>query len=454
MKPAVQSALIVILAVSLAVTGISAVVVGVHDAALSHPGLGLTASSALLLVAGAILLLASYQLVGLSRRGAWRFGIRPPCEPPVLLGFLVMILIGIYVLLSALRSPGTQRTIVVAVAVLMIAVPLAGLYVFGRDARVTLPGVGAVAIGLVGTTFGAWQFWYQNQYVPAHAGRAVIDNVQLKRTARGKGYDLISATITYENVGSSGVSVIGSAYTLTGSRIVRCYRPATAKRVRKVFHGTLLDPQRSRFMADVEEKAVTVLAAGKFVADGKRLDPNVSTSRNVVFAVPQGHYQLLRFRAQLLAIPASVPLSQREKPTFTPRRGDNELYGYWHIDDDSWFHDLISGRERWIVLRYELVDPKKRTSTLVTPDLHVTARFPNPGWGDQRPDEAQPRSLFDQNQTGDTSEPFGDAELALGSVTSPIGREASSNACESADSGAGSLSAVSASGRSSAGSRR
>jgi hypothetical protein len=33
------------------------------------------------------------------------------------------------------------------------------------------------------------------------------------------------------------------------------------------------------------------------------------------------------------------------------------MYGFWHVDDDSWLNDLVSGRERWVVIRYELVDP-------------------------------------------------------------------------------------------------
>jgi len=57
-------------------------------------------------------------------------------------------------------------------------------------------------------------------------------------------------------------------------------------------------------MTDVwEERPATVLAAGKFLGDGKRLDPNVPSSREFAFFVPGHRYQLLRLRAQLFAIP-------------------------------------------------------------------------------------------------------------------------------------------------------
>ena len=139
-----------------------------------------------------------------------------------------------------------------------------------------------------------------------------------------------------------------------------------------------------------------------------------------MFFVPRDSYQLLRLRAQLLAIPASVQLSQRTPPSFAPAiRGDSELYGYWHIDDDSWLHDLVSGRERWVVLRYELVDPGHVGRKQTTPDLRVTARFPHPTWTKSKPSIAQVRVLFKQNEESDASEPFADAELARAPVTKP-----------------------------------
>lgn len=135
--------------------------------------------------------------------------------------------------------------------------------------------------------------------------------------------------------------------------------------------------------------------------------------------MPRGRYQLLRFRAQLFAIPASVRLSQRALPQYANFPGDNELYGFWHVVDDSWLHDLIYGRARWVVVRYELVDPDHKTTLEISDALRATARFPNPTWGETRPSAALVNRLFAQPQPSDSSEPFADAELSLGSVAAP-----------------------------------
>lgn len=170
-------------------------------------------------------------------------------------------------------------------------------------------------------------------------------------------------------------------------------------------------------MTDVWEKQpADVLAAGKFVGDGKRLDAGVASTRDFIFQVPRGRYQLLRFRAQLFAIPATVQLSQRTLPVWASFAGDNNLYGFWHIDDDSWLHDLTYGRERWVVMRYELAAPRARS---ISPDLRVTARFPDPTWSKARPDQAAVLRLFAQRQASDASEPFVDTELALQPVAAP-----------------------------------
>src|SRR5262249_18312633 len=154
---------------------------------------------------------------------------------------------------SALGTASSQRPVVVACALVVIGVSLYGLHVFGRDTRVTLPRIGTLVLGLVGTLLAAWEFWYQNQYVPSRAGRAVTLSVQLQRIGQQSGYDLVRATIGYQAMGGKAVSVIGSTYTLTGSRLVRCARPALAKTVSGVFGGFLVDPQRTRYMSDVWE---------------------------------------------------------------------------------------------------------------------------------------------------------------------------------------------------------
>lgn len=418
---------IVAFAVYFTVLAVAEFVIGAHDAALARSGLGVAISSFLLLASSALLAASAVQLVHLSRRGRWKCGKRPPCKPLVLIAFLGAGLLGIYLILSALKTPSEQRPVVVAIGAVILAVAVAGLLVFGRDARTSLPRLGGIALGLIGTTIGAWQFWFQNQYVPAHAGRAVSLAAHLVLVRPDKKDDVVRAFVSYEALGKSDVAVIGSTYTLTGSKVVRCHRPANLTTVGEPFLHFEPDPQTSRFAADTWEiRKVAILAAGKFVGDGKRLDQNVPAARELVFSVPRHRYQLLRFRAQLFAIPGSVPLSQRRLLVIRRLKGDSELYGLWHLDDDSWLHDIAFGRERWVVLRYELVDPGNTASSNVTPALRVTARFPDPTWSDREPSRAEIKRLFSPKkplQTSDSSEPFGDAELALEPVTNPTPKE-------------------------------
>ena len=401
--------------------GAAVIVVGLHDSAFASASVGLTALSALLLVVGLVLLVAAYHLVRLTRQSTWTEDGRPRCKPIVPVAFLLTIVLGIYVFFAAIGTSGAQRIVVVGCALAVIVAGLLGLRFFGRDARIThLRVEGAIALGVIGIVVGVGQFWFQNQYVPSHAGRAVALKVALTRAGEQDDYDVIRARVDYEGIGGRSVSVIGSAYTLTGSHVVRCHRPATVKRVRDVFDGFAVDPQSSRYMNDAwEERPSTVLATGKFVGDGKRLDPNVPSGREFIFYVRRHRYQLLRFRAQLFAIPASVRLSQRALPEYARFRGDNELYGFWQIVDDSWLHDLIYGRARWVVMRYELVDPDDKKTPDVSTALRATARFPNPTWSESRPSAALVNQLFAQSQPSDSSEPFADAELSLESLAQP-----------------------------------
>jgi hypothetical protein len=405
--------------VFLGIVAVAAVVIGIHDASVSRTSLGVTLSAAVLLAFAVILGAAVLDLWRLAHRGTWPYGRRPPCRPVVLIAFLATILVGIYVLLSTIRVSSDQRPVVVLVALLLVLLAFVGLHYFSRDARVTLPRVGAIVLGLIGTIVGAWEFWFQNQYVPSHAGRSVELAVKLERAGLQGDDAVIRATVDYQDVGKS-VLVIGSTYTLTGSRLVRCEREATPERVASFLNSFLLDPQRSRFMSDVLElQPAKVLAAGKFVGDGKRLDPDVAASRTVLFLVPKRRYQLLRFRAQLFAIPASIELSQRRLPEYKTYNGDHDLYALWRVDDDSWLHDLVSGRERWVVLRYALVSSPEKSA--ISPDLRVTAVFPKPRWTEGKPSAAYVKRLFAQpsdpllntHPLQDASEPFADSELIL-----------------------------------------
>ena len=407
-------------AVFFAAIGAVEIVIGVHDSALAHATLGVTVTGVVLIAAGVVALVATHQLVELGRRRSWKDGQRRSCTQRVLVACLVTTFLGIYVFFSALRTAGGQRPVVVAVALLVIVVALAALRFFWRDEAASLPRVATtIALGVVGTLIGVSEFWYQNQYVPSHLESAVSLTVKLQLAGVEKDFDVIRATIDSEDIGGRNVSVIGSTYTLTGSRVIRCDRPATPKTVQGIFNGYLPDPQRSRFMANVwEEQPASVLAAGRFVGDGTRLDANVPASRQLLFFVPRGRYQLLRFRAQLFAISDSIPLSEQTQPKGTNLVYQNNLYVVWNVQDDSWLHDLIYGRERLVVTRYLLVG--RPTATSASPDIVVAARFPDPTWSSATPSAATLEKLFAKPRSTAPTQPFADTELALEPIAAPV----------------------------------
>jgi hypothetical protein len=400
------------------IVAVVALVVGGHDAALANGDFGVTIAGGALLMAGVLLLVGAYQLFGLSRRSTWDGDNRPSCKPPVLIGFVVFLLGGVYLFFAA-AAVGTQRLIVALVAAALIAVSLLGLWFFRDELRPSLARLGTIALGLIGATLAAWQFWYQHEYAPSRAGRAVALTAELSRVSDSQRTAVVTATVGFEAVAGKSLVVVGSAYTLTGARVVRCARSdrASAAEVANLFKTFLVDPQRSRFMADVrEQQPSTVLAAGKFVGDGLRLEPSVPYTRSLVFYVPRRRYQLLRFRAQVFAVAASVKLSRQRVPEYT-LADDNFVYGFLRIDDDSWMHDLISGRERWLLTRYELVAEPGNTN--VAPDLRVSGHLMDPSWNSARPTVAEAKLLFLETRQTNPTEPFATTELALEEIAAP-----------------------------------
>jgi hypothetical protein len=414
------------------VAGLAALVVGVHDVSLTGGRLGVLFPGVLLVFAGAVFVGAVWRLIAIGPKEE-----QPPCKEPVPVALLISILLGVYVFFGAQAAAGTQRAIVTGFALLFMAAGFLGFVLFWSQIKKSTARVGAgVALTVVGLVIGGWEFWYQNQYVPSHLDRAVSVQVSLKNLGIQDGNDVLRATLDYEDVGGRAVVVLGSDYTLTGSTIVPCPRQPTARSVATTyFRNALPDPQRSRLMTDVwEVQPSTVLAAGRFVADGKKLAPNVPGSRQLILYVPHGKYQLLRFRAQVFAISAAVPLADQSLPSKQPRHkqprhkrrprgpasvqplpknlGDNDLYDLWKLEESGWFQDLLAGRRGWIVTRYEIAtSPNKNQPP--SPDLRVTARTPGPSWSGNVPSDQQIRSLFQTVPPLDTTETFADTELPL-----------------------------------------
>jgi len=398
------------------VAGAAAVVVGAHDVTLPGDRLAVLFPGVLLVCCGGVFIGAVWKLIPIGRPKKWPERKQPPCEEPVPLAFFLSILLGVYVFFGAQAATGTQQTIVVIVSLVFIAVGALGFVLFWDEIEVSIVRVGAtVALTLAGLLVGGWEFWYQNQYAPSHLDRAVEVQVGLKKLRTQGGYDVVSATLGYQDVGDRSLIVLGSDYTLTGAVVVVCPREATPGREAKFFAGQLPDPQTSRFTSAVRElRPATVLVAGRFIADGKHLGPNVPASRQMIFYVPHDRYQLLRLRAQAFAVSDSVALAN--KPPEIRNLGNDAFY-LWKLKGSGWFQDLVSGRLGWIVTRYELVPlPHKSRSS---PDLRVTARYPSRTWSGKEPSDAQITHLFNDQTPVETTESFADAELPVAPVAVP-----------------------------------
>jgi hypothetical protein len=411
------------------VAGLAAVVVGAHDLTVAGGRLGVIFPAVLLVIAGAVFLAAASRLISMGQPRGWPEGKQPPCKQPAPFAFFVSILLGVYIFFGALTGVGAQEAIVLCVAGVFISMGSLGFALFWDDIEVSIVRVGAgVALSVAGLLVGGWEFWYQNQYLPSHLDRAVQVQVDLKKLATQGRYDVLSATFGYQDIGGRSVTVLGSDYTLTGSRIVTCPRPATPAEEAGFYVGELPDPQRARFEGPVwEVQPATVVATGRFIADGKRLGPNVPASRQMIFYVPHNQYQLLRLRAQAFAISSSVPLANQ--PPVERNLGDNDLYDLWNVGGSSWFQDLLSGHRSWIVTRYELVEAPGKTTP--SPDLRVTARSPNPTWSGNAPSNTEIKDLFEKQPPLDTTETFSDTELPLAPVAQPTAAETVPKACAS-----------------------
>lgn len=409
--------LVGIYAAFLGVYGTAQVVLGGHDIAFAPGGLDVAAFGLIAFVAGLAQVAAAICLVRALQR-PWPTGRRPSASPIVPLAFAGGAIIAVYVVVTALRTADHNQPVVL-VGLVLLVVSLSGLTAFARDVRTVGIRIGGIALGLLGTVAGIGQFWYANDYTPSHVGRGIVLTTHIARVSKDKGLVAVRASIEAENVGNSSVLVLGSAYSFTGQQLVRCFRSSTVKRVAGVFSGQLADPQAVRFTRYVRNDQPRLIAAGKFLGDGLRLDPGQTLSKDFIFYVPAEAFQLLAMRAQVFVIRSDIRLGiatdDFRKPVLDPDDGNS--YEFWRVDDRSWLHALISGPNRWIAVRYEFGNPDHPQR--LNPTLRANVRFPAPTWGDSPPSVAATAALFASRplgQTADASEPFSDAEMPLAEV--------------------------------------
>jgi hypothetical protein len=118
---------------------------------------------------------------------------------------------------------------------------------------------------------------------------------------------------------------------------------------------------------------------------------------------------------------------QGGRASASAERTASYVYGFWPIDDDSWLRDLVYVRERWLVIRYEIVAAPGRPKA--APDQRVTARLTDPSWSDSRPTLEQAQALFKTFRPLEPAEPFATTELALEELADPTADDTLQKAC-------------------------
>ena len=243
-----------VFAVFFALLGLAAVVIGVHDFSIANSSFGLTAVSLVLVAIGIALGFAAWHLAELCVRHPRTARERPRCKARALVACALTAALGVYVFLSAVGTPSGQRPVVVVVSLLLVAAGVVGVWRLRADAGLRVRRVPAtVLLAVAGSAIGLSEFWYQNQYAPSHLGRAVSLSAELALKAKQKDYDVVHVKLGYEDIGGRDVAVVGSTFSLTGSRVVSCHRPPTPEKLQSFFQKFNVDPQRSRFMTDAWE---------------------------------------------------------------------------------------------------------------------------------------------------------------------------------------------------------
>ena len=236
----------------------------------------------------------------------------------------------------------------------------------------TVPRVGALVLAIAGATLAPGSSGTRTS-MPVQAGRAVALRANLVHETAQRDEDVVRATVNYEAVAGKSLSVVGSAFTLpvheSCGAIARNEPTCLRSPTRSKFSGRpaailLLRRCRELQPAPCWPRGSSSETAGGSSQSPVRAPVRLSRSpRQVrVAAVPR----------RVVRISGAVNLSERTRPEYE-LGADGYMYGFWHVDDDSWLSDLVYGRERWLVIRYELV--RERGDTKADSDVRVTARL-------------------------------------------------------------------------------
>lgn len=347
----------------LAVTGVFGVLVGGHDLGLSDEPLSVNATGALLLAAGVLVLWAAGVLIadlaGIVPAQVW--------SARLVLSSCLVVAVGAFFFLIAEIASVENDWRVLGSATIVGCLALASFGVLRRKVKVTVGKAGPLLLGLVGTVFGVFQFWYAQQYLPTRQPPALEATTTLEPIGVSVGgLDGYKATLSLKNAGSTKVLAIAGAYMISGSQIPPREPVPSPERVLepfvKLLYSQAPDPYAGRFSRHAGEKSQTILQAGRLFAENRYFEPGQELSREYVVFVPSCRYGLLRLRGEVVvAKGALLRLGDQIPPVpgFFHDPGRVGVYAFWHVEDNSWVHDILDGKEQSILVNYVTNDTEQ-----------------------------------------------------------------------------------------------
>jgi hypothetical protein len=398
-------------AVFLGLTGAFGFIVGGHDVGLPDEPFSVTIGGAFVLLAGLLALTASIPLALVARR---RWPMRDWIGRAAMSACLAVAMVAAFFVVAEVSSFDTNG-VIIAVAALVFAGGVAGLAFLLVATRVTLGKVGTTLIGVLGTAFGVFQFWFAQQYVPTRQPAALEATATLEPAGiASNGLRAFRATLVLENVGKTKVIALAGAYHVSGSTIPRREVDPSPKNVLEPFLSTSVNPYATRFSRHAGlGEAPEIVQAGRLFAENRYFEPGEQVTRRFIVYTPAcGSHTMLRLRAHavvakgtLIRIRDSVVGSGTFEDTVDDRDRMG-VYTQWAIKDDSWIHDILEGKEHSILVNY--VGSAGRFDVSF---FRVTAWLIK-GTEKRRPDEIASYTARARERLG-LANSFSDDELAL-----------------------------------------
>lgn len=334
--------------------GLLAVGAGVHDLGLEDAPFAVNALAAAFVGAGVVFLTGGYVLVSGRRAALSKTSARWP-----LAGFVAGAITGFFLFIAELRSLSVSVLVVMA-ALLVVAVSLLGAKVLWAQG-VKLGDLGKLALAVLGTAFGLFQFWYANQYVPQVSYPAAHASASLEAASPVGDPATYRAQVTLKNEGKTRLVILASAYYITESALKPAKATETLDALARPFKTTpngvsdVWMAQVARYSRYEREAKARVVQSGRLIPAGWYLEPGQEVSREyAVRAAPESR-SILRLVAHF-AVAKGDAFELGVEPSFRPKRQDSVVVSEWPVKNDSVLRWLLDG-ETVILVNYP-VDPR------------------------------------------------------------------------------------------------